>query len=478
MISTSRPNFPCYLLTMAILSACAPAVSDGPTPSASVAPDPRVAWLAAHAIPLRSISPADTSFADLQPLKQVIGDARIVMLGEATHGDGAGILARTRLIRFLHQEMGFDVLAFESSMYSCAAADRMLQTGSDALTAVQACAYRIWSDAQEIVPLAEYLSGTAQTSRPLHLAGFDNTIDLTRPEHTPQSFIAELRAFLSSTGQADAWPADDPGFEPLLLNVLGLAFYTDTTLVQPDSAVYEDFVATLEQMSLRIQKTAEEELSRRPHAADPNGMESSRWVRLLEGLAVLARQQPWTQRSDAEVWASVNRRDVQMARNLFWLIEGPFAGRKLILWGHNFHFMRNLHQLDAADGSSNYREEGVVPMGQHLWEVLGEDAYMLAITAYEGRAAPPFDASDATEWNVPNITRDQDPSLELEELLAATGIESGVVDLRRLSRDHWLRGALVARAMGYSAMWAEDWGESVDGFLFIRTMTPATPLQR
>jgi erythromycin esterase len=467
------------LLAMAIPSACAPAISSDPKPQEMVAPDPRVAWLAAHAIPLRSISPADTSVADLQPLKQVIGDARIVMLGEASHGDGAGILARTRIIRFLHQELGFDVLAFESSMYNCAAADRMLHTGSDALTAVQACAYRIWSDAQEIVPLAEYLSGTAQTSRPLHLAGFDNAINLTGPEHTPQSFITELRAFLLHIGQADAWPADDPGFEPLLRNVLAFAFYTDTTLVQPDSALYEDFVATLEQMSLHIRSTAaEEERSRKPGAADPNWMESSRWVRLLEGLVVLARQQPWTQRSDADVWAAINRRDVQMARNLLWLVKVPFAGRKLILWGHNGHFMRNLRQLDAADGSFNYRDEGaMVPMGQHLWEVLGEDTYMLAITSYEGSAAPPF-PNDVSVSIIPDITRDQDPSLELEELLAATGIESAIVDLRKLSREHWLRKSLVARPLEYTAMRAEDWGESVDGFLFIRTMAPATPLQR
>jgi hypothetical protein len=48
-------------------------------------------------------------------------------------------------------------------MYKCAEADRMLQTGSDPLIAIQACAYRIWSAAQEIVPLAEYQSGAAQT---------------------------------------------------------------------------------------------------------------------------------------------------------------------------------------------------------------------------------------------------------------------------------------------------------------------------
>jgi erythromycin esterase len=474
MTSPCRPILLRCLLVMAILSACAPAFSSDPLPQEMVAPDP-IAWLAAHAIPLRSISPADTSFADLQPLKQVIGDARILMLGEASHGDGAGILARTRLIRFLHQELGFDVLAFESNMYDCAAADRMLQTGIDALTVVQACAYPIWSAAQEIVPLAEYLSEAAQTSSPLHLAGFDNQFDFTRPEHPPQPFITELRAFLFHTDQADAWPADDPEFEPFLVNVLSLAYWTDTTLVQPDSTSYEEFVATLEQMSLRIQTAAEAERSRRPDASDPNGVEFARWIRLLEGLAVFARRQPWTQTNDADEWAAVNRRDLQMARNLLWLIEGPFEGRKLILWGHNGHFMRNLRQLDAADGSFNYRGEGaMVPMGQHLWEALGEDAYMLAITAYEGSAGLPF----ASEWNIPDITRDQDPSLELEELLAATGIESGIVDLRMLSREHWLRKSLVARPLEYTAVRAEDWGETVDGFLFLRAMAPATPLQR
>src|SRR4051812_15253729 len=87
-----------------------------PKPTDTIDPatrDARIAWLQANSAPLRSIDPADTDFADLEPLARAIGDARIVMLGEQTHGDGATFLAKCRLVHFLHERLGFDVLSFE-----------------------------------------------------------------------------------------------------------------------------------------------------------------------------------------------------------------------------------------------------------------------------------------------------------------------------------------------------------------------------
>ncbi|HEX5720591.1 MAG TPA: hydrolase, partial [Thermoanaerobaculia bacterium] len=77
----------------------------------------QVRWLAGHTVAVRSVDPADEDFSDLMPLVQVLGKARVVQLGEATHGDGATFLAKGRLIRFLHQVMGFDVLAWESGIF-------------------------------------------------------------------------------------------------------------------------------------------------------------------------------------------------------------------------------------------------------------------------------------------------------------------------------------------------------------------------
>ncbi|HWB93096.1 MAG TPA: hypothetical protein VG605_14635, partial [Puia sp.] len=70
--------------------------------------------------PIRSIDANDTDFTDLAKLRSALGDARIVLLGEQTHGEGSTFQAKTRLIKFLHEKMGFDVLAFESGFYDCA----------------------------------------------------------------------------------------------------------------------------------------------------------------------------------------------------------------------------------------------------------------------------------------------------------------------------------------------------------------------
>ena len=62
--------------------------------------DQRLKWLQEHSAAVSSIDPSDTDFSDLMPLAAAIGPARVVLLGEQTHGDGATFLAKTRLNRY------------------------------------------------------------------------------------------------------------------------------------------------------------------------------------------------------------------------------------------------------------------------------------------------------------------------------------------------------------------------------------------
>lgn len=70
--------------------------------------------LRAHAIPLKTVR-AGSGFDDLQPLRSILMDKRIVALGEATHGTREFFQMKHRLLEFLVREMGFQHFGMELS---------------------------------------------------------------------------------------------------------------------------------------------------------------------------------------------------------------------------------------------------------------------------------------------------------------------------------------------------------------------------
>src|SRR5687767_15762634 len=119
----------------------------------------RIVWLSRNSVALHSIDPtvADDPFTDLEPLKAAIGNSRIVVLGEQSHGDGATFLAKGRLIKFLHQRMGFDVLAWEAGLFNAHDMDAAVRDTLVALDQVRGRGlYPIWALSAQIAPVFEY----------------------------------------------------------------------------------------------------------------------------------------------------------------------------------------------------------------------------------------------------------------------------------------------------------------------------------
>jgi len=84
--------------------------------SAQQSPDKStVDWIAANAVRLKTPE-AGNGFADMQPLKKIIGNARIVSLGEATHGTREFFQLKHRMLEFLASEMGFTIFSIEANM--------------------------------------------------------------------------------------------------------------------------------------------------------------------------------------------------------------------------------------------------------------------------------------------------------------------------------------------------------------------------
>ena len=74
-----------------------------------------IAWLRKNAIPIQTVE-AGHGFADLRALDPVIGDARIVELGEATHGTREFFQLKHRILEYLATQKSFAVFSIEANM--------------------------------------------------------------------------------------------------------------------------------------------------------------------------------------------------------------------------------------------------------------------------------------------------------------------------------------------------------------------------
>jgi erythromycin esterase len=124
-------------------------------------------------VPSHSIAVAlnETAVGDLAPLDDLVCGKRFVLLGESAHGVDEFSTLKARLVRWLHQRHGFEVLAFECSMVACWHIDQRF--GHDAVDDLLRFAiYPVWQTC-EVPALFQYVEYARQQSHPLRLAGFD-----------------------------------------------------------------------------------------------------------------------------------------------------------------------------------------------------------------------------------------------------------------------------------------------------------------
>ena len=126
-----------------------------------------------HFVELKSSSPEENRFSNLEFLKEILKDVDIVTLGEESHGHGTSFETKIKLVKFLHEELGFDVIAFESGFYDCHKAWQLIEQGENADTTAAKGIFGIWSKSKQFQPLFKYIEDEKHGKHPLILAGFD-----------------------------------------------------------------------------------------------------------------------------------------------------------------------------------------------------------------------------------------------------------------------------------------------------------------
>jgi erythromycin esterase-like protein len=157
--------------TVAILLATCCLV--GVAPAQSTQQKPVIDWITANAVRLKTPE-AGNGFADMQPLKKMIGNARVVSLGEATHGTREFFQLKHRMLEFLASEMGFTIFSIEANMPEAYRLnDYVLNGVGDPAKLLKGMYFWTW-DTQEVLAMIEWMREFNKSGKGrVQFTGFD-----------------------------------------------------------------------------------------------------------------------------------------------------------------------------------------------------------------------------------------------------------------------------------------------------------------
>lgn len=393
---------------------------------------------AAASHPIR-LTGKDTS--DLAFLKTALDGVRIVQLGENGHGASESMQARARIARFLHEEMGFGVLAFESSLFLCHLADGRIVGSSPRQTLISSI-IGVWH-IEEMLPLFTYLTETRATGSPLRLAGFDvQPIGSRRRERS--AFLGGIASVIDPEYGKEVLALETEFHKAYESESAGRRQY----LRQHGDAMatrYDALAAFIEQHLARLQKEKGREA---PLVAAQEARSAAAYIRFQ--IAPDMRQY-------------AEKRDRGMFENLQFLAERLFPDQKIIVWGHNFHLRHDNVSIPP-------REEvfpGVAARTMGTWtrEHFRRRVFTIGEYAAEGRAV---DNSRAPYSIAPPPTG----SLERQMAAISDGVPSIVVVRdSNATTVPWAWSPLPARYNGQHQQTLVA-GRQYDALLFLPAVNP------
>jgi protein-L-isoaspartate(D-aspartate) O-methyltransferase len=354
---------------------------------------------------IRNLADAAESFpsieaADLDPLMNRIGSARIVLLGESTHGSSEFYRMRERITRELIVKKGFRFVAVEADWPDAARVDhyvRHFQYPPSEWTAFARFPTWMWrnTEVRDFVSWLRKHNGTVEKNARVAFHGLDlySLYDSIRSvlnyldEVDPQS----ARVARERYGCLTPWQHDP-------------ATYGHAALTGSYPICEPDVVRALSDLQAKRRAYAEHDGER--------FLDAEQNARLVANAERYYRTMYYGSR------ASWNLRDTHMFETLKNLLAFHGAGSKAVVWAHNSHVGNAAATEMAARGEHN--------IGQLCREQFAEAAYIVGFGTDSGTVAA------ASEWNGPMEVKDVRPALagSYERLCHATGHARFMLGLR------------------------------------------------
>lgn len=331
-----------------------------------------IVWARENAAPVALQDPAITG-AEARAVKAIVGNSRVVALGEAAHGVHEPLAFRNRLFRFLVEECGYTAISLETGFTEARLLnDYVLGGAEDPRDVLQRGFTWGFGRARENLELLRWIRNhNAVSERKVRVYGIDisggsdageienarSTLDgplalMTRSGvELPRETRRSLEQFLPRFSQKgySSFSAEERAQFRSLLRALAHAFEGGRqAIVAASSPDDYDF----ERRNLVVAEKIEQMFAVLP--PDPPG----------GGLS-------------PEFYKPSSVRDAAMAANVIWALQKEGPRGKMMVFAHNAHIVN----ASLRSGLWSVYRKPAVMMGQHLRKDLGSALRIIATSS-------------------------------------------------------------------------------------------------
>lgn len=399
------------------------------------------------------LAPAKDGDLGVDALTKVIGDARVVALGDALRGTHEEQALVSSLFRRLVEQRGFRVLAIDAPFGDVWKLDEFVRGGAgDARALVQGLSWGEWNTEElfELVNwMREWNAGDAHANK-LGLVGLD-------PTH-PAAAAAVLQ---------DYFPKVDP--------IMGVRFvYWVAPFRQVNELGLPRYEALEEDSRIALKFSITDLFEMFPDVKEDYVKRSSEaeYLRARANLTTI-RQCEEIMRLRSEGWTTRDR-ERHMATNVQLALERAGEGSKALVVARN--------SFAGVGGAAEFGS-----LGWWLQDGFGAQFVALGVLLGRGSARLPDALSDAGARPAVSVVTLGGPAAgSLEDAFTSTGKDGGVLDLRTLKADgaarRWMSAERARRSL--DAAWLGELAslrratplEEVHAYVWFATVTPSRAL--
>lgn len=353
--------------------------------------------------------PLSGAASDYDPLLDFVGDARFVLLGEATHGTAEFYDERARITRRLIEEKGFTAVAVEADWPDAWRVNRYVRAegqdadGRAALSGFERFPAWMWRNTT-VLDFVEWLRRRNDTTSSTK-AGFYG-LDL-------YSLFTSIQEVLRYLEGVDPVAAQETRLRYACFDQYGedSQQYGYAAAVGLSESCHQGVQATLHELQQRAFDYMQ---------ADGANAEDAYFYAQQNARLVKNAEEYYRTMFKGRI-SSWNLRDSHMAETLDALarhLSRDGKPARIVVWEHNSHIG------DAR--ATEIGRQGEFNVGELARKAYGNDACLIGFTTYDGRVTA------ASEWDGPALHKHVRPGMpgSVEHLLHGVGMERFFLPLR------------------------------------------------